>query len=127
MPHLGGKRKKLSSALGTVHRQLKSGQTRGQNPRDLDPEQIAASEKKRDALEAEMKQKARERMLSRINGHTAAQAARIIEAVNEASQPARYYFHAIGGAGSSTDVRLQGKALIEQAKEIDRQKKRQNT
>ena len=30
-------------------------------------------------------------------------------------------------AVSSTDIRLQGKALFEQAKEIDRQKKRQNT
>ena len=61
MPHLGGKQSKLSDALGNVNRQLRSGKTRGANPRDLEPEEISALEQKRDDLTALMKEKAKER------------------------------------------------------------------
>ena len=120
MPHLGGKQATLSSALGNVSRQLKSGKTRGQNPRDLEPDELSALEKQRDTLKAEMKKRAKERAVARINAHTTTEADRVIHAVQEASKPASAYFDAIGGAGSSTDVRLQGKALIERAKDMDR-------
>jgi len=122
-----GRPSKLSRALADVRLQLKSGKTRGQNPRDLDPDEIAALEKTRGVLEAKGKQKAKERAISRINAHTTSEADRVIKAVEEASKPANTYFDAIGGAGSSTDLRLQGKALIERAKEKDRQAKRQAT
>ncbi len=122
-----GRPSKLSRALADVRLQLKSGKTRGQNPRDLDPDEIAALEKTRGVLEAKGKQKAKERAISRINAHTTSEADRVIKAVEEASKPANTYFDAVGGAGSSTDLRLQGKALIERAKEKDRQAKRQAT
>ena len=68
MPHLGGKQSTLSSALGNVNRQLKSGKTRGTNPRNLEPDEIAALQQKRDSSTAEMKQRAQERATSFITG-----------------------------------------------------------
>jgi len=48
-------------------------------------------------------------------------------AIRAGSAPANAYFDAIGGAGSSADLRLQGKALIERAREQERQAKRKQT
>ena len=91
MPMLGGRPSKLSKDLGNIRAQLKSGMTRGQNPRDLEPDQISALEKQREALEAEMKTMAKERMVARINAHMSAETDRVISAV--------------GGAGSSVGKR----------------------
>ena len=124
MPMQGSKPSKLSKDLGNVVAQLRSQKTRGANPRDLEPEEIAALEQKRDALKAQMKQMAKERTVARINGHTTAEADRVIGAVHGATASANAYFNAIGGAGSSTDLRLQGKALLERAKEQSRLEKR---
>ena len=82
MPMQGSKPSKASKDLGNVIAQLKSGKTRGSSPRDLYPEEIAALEQKRDALQAMMKQGAKERAVQRINGHTTAQADRVIGAVS---------------------------------------------
>ena len=57
----------------------------------------------------------------------AAGAADTCAAIRAGSAPARAYFDAIGGAGSSADLRLQGKALIERAREQERQAKRKQT
>ena len=78
----GSKPTKASKDLRNVIAQLKSGKTRGSSPRDLFPEEIAALEQKRDALQAMMKQGAKERAVQRINGHTTAQADRVIGAVS---------------------------------------------
>ena len=74
MPMQGSKPSKESKDLGNVIAQLKSGKTRGSSPRDLCPKEIAALEQKRDALQAVMRQKAKERAVQRINGRTNAQA-----------------------------------------------------
>ena len=74
MPMQGSKPSKLSKDLGNVVAQLKSKKTRGANPRDLEPEEIAALEQKRDALKAQMNQIAKERRIARINGHTTIEA-----------------------------------------------------
>ena len=47
--------------------------------------------------------------------------------IREKSAPANAYFDNIGGAGSSADLRLQGKALLERAREQERQAKRKQT
>ena len=60
-------------------RQLKSGKTRGANPRDLYPGEIGALEKKRDALQAQIREAAKERAVNRINAHTTIEADRVIE------------------------------------------------
>ena len=97
----------MSKDFGNVVAQLKSGKTRGSNPRDLEPEELVALEQKRDALKAKMQQSAKERAVARINGHTTAQADRVVKAVQDAAAPANAYFSAIGGAGSSADARGQ--------------------
>ena len=48
----------------------------------------------------------------------------MIGAVQATAAPANAYFDAIGGAGSPADLRLQGKALIERAREQESQAKR---
>eukprot|EP00959_Pyramimonas_sp_CCMP1952_P171303 3579629-Pyramimonas_sp.AAC.1 len=127
MPMQGSKPSKVSKELGNVMVQLKSRKTRGSNPRDLEPEEIAALEQKRDNLKAMMKQKANERAIAKINAHATAEADRVIGAVQATAAPANAYFDAIGGAGSPADLRLQGKALIERAREQERQAKRKQT
>ena len=82
MPMQGSKPSKESKDLRNVIAQFKSGKTRGSSPRDLYPEEIAALEQKRDALQAMMKQGAKERAVQKINGHTTAQADRVIGAVS---------------------------------------------
>ena len=124
MPMQGSKPSKLSKDLGNVVAQLKSKKTRGANPRDLEPEEIVALEQKRDALKAQMKQMAKERTVARVNGHTTAEADRVIGAVHAATASADAYFNDIGGRGSPADLHLRGKALIERAKEMSRQEKR---
>ena len=97
MPMQGSKPSKVSKELGNVMAQLKSRKTRGSNPRDLEPEEIAALEQKRDNLKAMMKQKAKERAIAKINAHATAEADRVIGAVQATAAPANAYFDAIGG------------------------------
>ena len=85
MPMLGGNPSKLSKDLGNIRAQLKTGKTRGQNPRELTPDEIATLEERRDALVGEMQRKAKERVVTRINEHTAAQVDRAVEAVPRAT------------------------------------------
>ena len=132
----GSQPSKISKDLGKIEAQLRSGKTRGSNPRGLEPEEsaggapqsgFAALEQKRDAMRARMSASAKERTIARLNAHATTEADRVIGAVHEASAPANAYFEAIGGAGSSADLRLQGKALTERAKEQERQAKREQT
>ena len=123
MPMQGSKPSKVSKELGNIMAQLKSGKTRGSNPRDLEPEDIEALEQKRDTLKAEIKQKAKERAIAKINAHATTETDRVIGAVQKTAAPANAYFEAIGGAGSSVDLRLQGKAPLERAREQERQAK----
>ena len=120
-----GARSTFSIALSNVKRQLKTGKTRGQNPRDLDPDEISALKERRDTLQAEMRRTAKERAVARINGHTAMEADRVIQAAQQSFAPAIAYFEAIGGAGSSTDLILQGRTLVERGKQKERLAKRQ--
>ena len=75
----GGKPSKLNKDIGNIRLQLKSGRTRGQNPRDLTPEENTALEQKRNALLAQMRDSAKERAVSRISAHTTLEADRVIE------------------------------------------------
>ena len=136
MPMQGSQPSKISKDLGKIEAQLRSGKTRGSNPRGLEPEEsaggapqsgFAALEQKRDAMRAQMSASAKERTIARLSAHATDEADRVIGAVHEASAPANAYFEAIGGAGSSADLRLQGKALTERAKEQERQAKRKQT
>ncbi len=61
---------KLSRALADVRRQLKSGKTRGTNPRPLTLEEVQALEVRRDQLQANMLEANRRRLVARVNTHT---------------------------------------------------------
>ena len=111
----------LTNELANVTRQLKSGKTRGSNPRDLDLEKISALEQKRDALKSRMRKVATERNIARINDHTSACADRVIlemsNTISTATERSEAYFQAVGGAGSSGDLRAQAAAIRARATE----------
>ena len=124
MVHLGGQTSKISKDLGNTISQLKSGKTRGSNPRDLSFEEITDLEQRRDTFKSQMRENAKNRITAHVNSHTTTEADRVIGCAQEASVPAQQYFAAIGGAGSSTDLRLQGKTLIERANAMQRESKK---
>ena len=123
MPHLGGKTSKISKDLANIQTQLKSGKTRGSNPRELSPEEITELEYRRDSLKTQMQDIAKNRITTRVNSHTTDETERVIACVRETTVPAQQYFTAVGGAGSSTDLRVQAKTLIERANAMDRESK----
>ncbi len=130
MPMQGSKPSTLSKDLGHIRAQIKSGQTRGNNPRDLGPDEIDALEQKAAALQAEMQKRAKERLVNRINSHTASEATRVIDVVSaeisNATAASDQYFRDVGGEGSVADLRARAAALnkraTEQAKEERKQK-----
>ncbi len=127
MPHLGGPTSKRSLELGNINRQLKSGKTRGSNPRELPPEEITALEQRRDFLQAQMREAAKERTLSRITAHTTEESNRVIQEVKTATASSARFFENVGGSGSSTDLRVQAAVLraraTEKAKEERKEKR----
>ena len=124
MPHLGGKTSKISKDLANIQTQLKSGKTRGNNPRELSPGEITDLEHQRDSLRKQIQDNAKNRITTRVNSHTTNETERVIACVQETTVPAQQYFTAIGGAGSSTDLRVQAKTLIERANAMDRESKK---
>ena len=121
MPMQGSIPSKISKNLGNIRTQLKSGKTRGANPRDLDPNEVEALEQQRDNLIVQMNAKARERSVARIISHTTEESNRVIEAVSQnigaATSASSQFFEAVGGAGSSTDLRMQAAVLRARATE----------
>ena len=59
-----------SVQLANVQRQLRSGKTRGTNPRPLTLEEVQSLEVRRDKLQAEMSEAKRRRVVDRVNTHT---------------------------------------------------------
>ena len=127
MQYFSGARSTLSAALSNVNRQLKTGKTRGQNPRDLESDEISALKERRDALQTETRRKAKKLAVARINGYTTVEADRVIQAVQQGFAPASAYFESIGDACNGADLILQGKALIERGKQKERLAKRLET
>ncbi len=115
------KNSKVAMDLGNVMRQLKSGKTRGSNPRDFNPEEISALELKRDALQARIREAAKERAIDRLIAHNTSEADRIVTEVSTtirvATAESSTFFQAVNGAGSSTDLRAQAAVLRARATE----------
>ena len=63
-----------SVQLANVQRQLRSGKTRGTNPRSLSPEEVQALEARRDQLQAEILEAQRKRVADRVNAHNSTEA-----------------------------------------------------
>ena len=75
---------KRANNLGNVMRQLKSGMTRGTNPRNLTPAEIFALQQKRDCLHAETRAANKERAVNRIIAHHTDESDRVITQVSTA-------------------------------------------
>ncbi len=129
MPMQGGKPSKLSRELGYIKEQLKTGKTRGNNPRDLDPDEIAALEQRAAAIKAEMQKMAKERLVNRINPHTTAEASRVISEVGakieNATAASARYFEDVGGEGSVEDLRARAASLNKRATEKAKEERKQ--
>ncbi len=65
------KHSKASRDLYNINQQLRSGQTRGVNPRELRSDEIDTLEQHRDELRTKMREAVSRRLVSRINAHTA--------------------------------------------------------
>ena len=78
---------KQSRDLANVRLQLKSGKTRGSNPRPLSSEEVHALEARRDHLQTEMANGRRQRIASRVNAHTTQEAEQTREAILTELQP----------------------------------------
>ena len=119
----GSRPSKLSKDLGHIREQLKSGKTRGKHPRDLEPKEIEDLEKARDGIIKQMHENRAARLTVRINSHTTSEADRVITAVKDATKDSEHFFQAVGGAGSSTDLRAQARVLQARATEQARQER----
>ena len=81
-----GKHTKASRDLANVRVQLKTGKTRGSNPRLLSPEEVDALKTKEKDLVAQMAAATKERAINRINAHTTTEADRVIESQRAANR-----------------------------------------
>ena len=66
--------RKQSCALANVRLQLRTGHTRGNNPRPLTAEEVEALEQKAAQLQEEMADARHQRTVARINNHTTQEA-----------------------------------------------------
>ena len=108
----------LTIDLTNAKQAFRRGWTTGENPRQYTPEEMEAWRQKRDALQLEQEEAQDARRAARVNTHTTAEMNRGIQAVQEATRHSETFFQAIGGAGSSNDLLLQGQAMIARSKQL---------
>jgi hypothetical protein len=72
------KNTRLVDQLGNLSRQLKSRQTRGNNPRPLTIKEIISLEQRSATLRAQIQEARSQRTAERVNRHTSAEAERIV-------------------------------------------------
>eukprot|EP00973_Karenia_brevis_P060048 8355317-Karenia_brevis.AAC.1 len=101
---------KQSRALANVRTQLKTGKTRGNNPRKLTADEILALEQKATQLQEEIAEARHQRSVNRINSHTTQEAEQTRAAVHEEGQQMRQALQPIialvAGEGDTIDDRL---------------------
>ena len=120
MPGKG--RSQLSIQLSNVRQAIKRGCTSGDNPREYTNAEREAFKQRRDALLEQQEEEQEARRVARINSHTTVEVDRGIqatkEAVQEGSRHSEAFFQAVGGAGSSNDMLIQGQAMIARGKQL---------
>ena len=118
---------KQSRDLANVRLQLKSGKTRGSNPRPLSSEEVRALEARRDQLQAEMADRQRQRIVNRVNAHTTQEAEQTREAIITALRPLTSLV--TGSEANSGEERVKARcnqiALLQAANRKDREAIRQ--
>ena len=112
-----------SRTLANVRLQLRTGKTRGSNPRPLLPEEISALEARRDDLQAEMANRQRQRILSRVNIHTSQAVERTRDVIIAELQPLTSLVK--GEIADSREERIKSRsnqiALLQAANREDRE------
>ena len=101
---------KQSTDLANVQRQLRSGHTRGKNPRPLTDDEVEALEQKRAKLQAEIAEAQHQRSVARINSHTTQEAEQTRAAVKAEGEQTRRALQPITalvvGEGDAVDDRI---------------------
>ena len=115
----------LNKALGNIRVQLRTGQTRGKQPRPLTTMELALLQKRLCVLTAEQQKRTEERASQRLNAHVTSDADRVCSVVQATGAAACAFFESVGGAGSTLDLRLQSKALLTRAQALERAEHRQ--
>ena len=114
---------KLSRRLANVRVQLKTGKTRGPNPRCLSPEEVEDLEARRDQLQAQMVEDRRQRVVGRVNAHTTREAEQTRDAIITELQPLTSLV--IGEDADSREERIKARnnqiALLVAANREDRE------
>ena len=112
-----------SRTLAHVRLQLRTGKTRGSNPRPLSSEEVRALEARRDELQAEMANRQRQRILSRVNTHVTQEAERTREVIITELQPITVLV--AGSDADSREERIKARnnqiALLQAANREDRE------
>ena len=121
---MGGPRSKLSRQLGHVTEQLKSGKTRGANPRDLSSEEIDALKQKEAALRTKMREARAERIIGSINDHTTEQVKLHADRVIESQQKPNEQINDMAQVILTGHVppRPEGQTVVERLSEISKSK-----
>ena len=114
---------KQSRDLANVRLQLKSGKTRGSNPRPLSSEEVRALEARRDQLQAKMADRQRQRLVVRVNAHATQEAEQTREAIIAELQPLTSLV--MGEEADSREERIKARnnqiALLRAASREDRE------
>ena len=117
----------LSRHLTNVREQLKTGRTRGANPRSLSPKEVEALEARRDHLQTEMANSRRQRIASRVNAHTTQEAEQTRGAILTELQPLTSLV--AGSEANSQQERIKARcnqiALLQASNREDREAIRQ--
>ena len=114
---------KLSRRLANVRVQLKTGKTRGPNPRCLSPKEVEDLEARRDQLHAQMVEDRRQRVVGRVNAHTTREAEQTRDAIITELQPLTSLVN--GDGADSREERIKARnnhiALLVAANREDRE------
>ena len=120
---MSGRHSLQSRALAHVRLQLKTGKTRGSNPRLLLPEEVSALEARREVLQTEMASRQRQRILNRMKVHTSQEAGRTREVIIAELQPLTSLVN--GDSADSLEERIKARsnqiALLQAANREDRE------
>ena len=122
---MSGAKSQLSIDLSNVKRDITCGHTQAKVPKHFTDAEMEQLYIKRDTLQAQQFEVQEARRAARVNDHTTSEVNRNIEAtkiaVHEGTRNAENFFAAIGGAGSSQDLRLQARVLMARAKEMQQE------
>ena len=118
MSHQGGVTSPLSTELCNLRRKAKRGHTEGKPPRLYTDDELEWFAKREKEILAQQTEEKEARLSARMNEHTTKQTDRAIQASKEHTRHSEEFVSAIGGAGSSNDLQIQGQAMLARARQM---------